>query len=88
MSDNMPILWRNTLAGMSEEAGALYLRGAARNEMQAFDMACRYERRIKPFLDKLDDYPPFAEKAQTWREVRAFIAERHFRQAFPDGRAA
>ena len=40
---NLSILAQNTCAGLSDEAQALYLRGAGRNELKAFWMACEWD---------------------------------------------
>lgn len=76
---NLSVLERNTLQGLSEEAGGIYLRGSSRNEALAFRMACEWQDCIEPFLDALTSIP---------REVVEFIRERQFRRYFPDGRSA
>lgn len=87
---NLTILHRNTIHGMTEEAGALYLRGAARDERKAFRAACEWQDRLEPFLSPMVGAAvrgqPLAGD-RTAREVMEFIRERHFRRYFPDGRA-
>jgi hypothetical protein len=74
---NLPIIARNTLAGLTDEAGALYLRGFERDEGRAFRAASEWQDQLAPFLE--------AVSVMTG-DVLAFIRERHFRRYFPDGR--
>lgn len=86
---NLTILARNTLLGLSEEAGVLYMRGSGRDEFKAFRMACEWDDRIEPSLSVIVAsavrVQPLAGD-HTGREVLEFIRERHFRRYFPDGR--
>jgi hypothetical protein len=48
---NYTILERNTLDGFEhEDTKALYLRGSQKNEGRAFDMAWKWEHRLRPFF--------------------------------------
>lgn len=95
---NLPVLALNTLPGLSEEAGALYLRGADRHELKAFRCACCWDDHIAPVLETLAPFaaavlagqkPELTGQAEAAsHEVVAFLRERHFRSFFPDGRAA
>lgn len=76
---NLRVLEQNTLQGLSDEAGVIYMRGAGRNEALAFRAACEWNDRIAPFFEALPMIP---------RDVVEFIRERHYRRYFPDGRAA
>ena len=95
---NIPKLWDNTLLGLTEEAGKLYLRGAARDELKAFRMACQWQERFEDLFPVLvrktadiccDDpaIQPKRTKEDTINQVVAFMRERHFRRFFPDGRS-
>jgi len=95
---NIPKLWDNTLLGLTEEAGKLYLRGAARDELKAFRMACQWQEKLEdlfPVLvrktaDICCDDPAIQlkrTKEDTINQVVAFMRERHFRRFFPDGRS-
>lgn len=91
---NLSTLARNTCAGLSEEAQALYLRGAGRNELKAFWTACEWDDMLstpirfmceaasKVLTDQISHLPDAAS------EVYDFIRERHYRTYFPDGRSA
>lgn len=90
---NLSNLSLNTCAGLSEEAQALYLRGAGRNELKAFWMADQWNdiHETIQFLceissETLTDQMPHLPDAAP--EVYAFIRERHYRTYFPDGRSA
>lgn len=95
---NLSIFARNTLAGLTDEAGALYLRGADRDEGRAFRCACEWQDRLEPMLSPLsaraadilaEQRPHLTEGAtRAKREVVEFIRERQFRRYFPDGRSA
>lgn len=90
---NLSILAQNTCAGLSDEAQELYLRGAGRNELKAFWMACEWDDAISPKLKSmceasskvLRDQMPNLPDASS--EVYNFIRERHYRSYFPDGRS-
>lgn len=82
---NMPVLWRNTVDGLTDGAAALYLRGVARDERKAFRMACRWQDNLEPILPVL--VAKAAPTAQTAADVLMFMRERYFRRYFPDGRA-
>ena len=95
---NIPKLWDNTLLGLTEEAGKLYLRGAARDELKAFRMACQWQETfedlfpvmIRKAADICSNDPaiqPKLSKEETVSNVIAFMRERHFRRYFPDGRS-
>lgn len=87
---NLTMLQRNTLHGMTEEAGALYMRGVERDEAKAFRAACEWQDKLEPLLSSMVNAAvrgqPLAS-GRTAREVLEFIRERHFRRYFPDGRA-
>lgn len=95
---NIPKLWDNTLLGLTEEAGKLYLRGAARDELKAFRMACLWQEKLEDLLpilvkkaaDIAFDDPainPVLTKEDTIDKLVSFMRERHFRKFFPDGRS-
>lgn len=95
---NIPKLWDNTLLGLTEEAGKLYLRGAARDELKAFRMACQWQERLENLIPRMarksveicfDDPAIQSEmtKEDVMNQVVAFMRERHFRRFFPDGRS-
>lgn len=85
MTDNYTILQRNTLDGLSETAGALYLklidvfeahRGRA-NERKAFLAACRYEDQCGGVLDYiLRNSPAHDLDARTLTYLAQFFSER------------
>jgi len=74
---NLSIRQRNTLAGLTEGAATLYLRGCDRSEPLAFRAACEWQDTLEPFLSVI---------SVMRSDVLAFIRERHFRRYFPDGR--
>lgn len=90
---NLSILARNTCAGLSDEAQALYLRGSGRNELKAFLMACKWDDVLSGPIrfmcdaasNVLTDQMP--NLPNTAHEVYEFIRERHYRTYFPDGRS-
>lgn len=88
MASNLTTLQRNTIEGLTEDAAAIYLRGADRDEVKAFRMACEWQDQIEPFLTFALPVAarPFGNSKAT-RETFEFIRERHFRRYFPDGRA-
>lgn len=83
---NLSNLERNTLDGLSDEAGTLYLRGCGRCESAAFRMACLWDDRVAPFLDVALPVAGRPYGRDVAGDVREFVRERHFRQFFPDGR--
>jgi hypothetical protein len=83
---------------LTEDAGKLYLRGASRDELKAFRMACIWQEKFEnlvPILvkkagDIIFDDPaiqPILTKEDTTNQLIAFMRERHFRKFFPDGRS-
>jgi hypothetical protein len=90
---NLSILQRNMLATMSEEAGALYLRGCERDEWKACNMAWDLDRIMATGKAMITA----AEKAYgdqkgaahgVGASVWEYAKERLYRMHFPDGRAA
>lgn len=91
---NYSVLQRNTLDGLSDMAGILYLKlcdafeahkGAA-NERKAFLAACRFENGCAETLDHiLTRYPGFAHIALA--DLRRFFAERWRHNFMPKGAA-
>lgn len=87
----------NTLSGLSAEAGALYLRGAVRDELTAYRCAEAWETiapgladmALKAASNLCEQQPDVSKTPQAIADdVLAFVRERHFRSYFPDGRAA
>jgi hypothetical protein len=91
---NLSIFAQNTCAGLSDEAQALYLRGAGRDEQKAFWMACKWDDVLSgPIMFMCQAaadgfaHPDLEPKLPTNPDdVYDFIKERHYRAAFPDGR--
>lgn len=83
---NLPTLWANTCLGLSEAGQEIYLRGAARDELKAFRMACVWDDVLELPLRRI--FGEFYGGTECAWEVFRFIRERHFRRYFPDGRAA
>ena len=85
---NYSILQHNTLYGLSETAGILYLRlcDQYRDERRAFLEADRYDNRCGEVLHKvLYEYPGFAEIPQQVKtDLSRFMSER-WRNNFIEG---
>ena len=81
---NLPILWQNTCLGLSDDAQVIYLRGAPRDELKAFKMACEWDDALRPVLNRI--FEDFYQGKH--RDAYEFIRERHYRKYFPDGRVA
>lgn len=82
---NLSVLQRNMLGTMSEEAGALYLRGCGRDEWKACQMAWEADQlaALKPMISAAAGLHGATEDPGVWD----FIKERQFRRWFPDGRS-
>ena len=83
MSDNYSTLERNTLHGLSEPAGHLYLKlldkyqGSNRSgEKRAFLEACRYDEQVGRVTAKMLQGAPHFADAETRSEVGRYLAER------------
>lgn len=90
---NLSTLQRNMLGTMSEDAGALYLRGCERDEWKACNMAWDLDRIMtvaKPMITAAQTAyedqkgPAHGVAASVWE----YTKERLYRMHFPDGRAA
>jgi hypothetical protein len=93
-SDNYSPLQRNTLDGLSETAGVLYLRlcdafeahRSRANERRAFYAACDYEDKVGAPLDfVLRHNPVHAIDESTFSALSTFFAER-WRNNFMDAK--
>lgn len=83
MRSNLTILELNTLMGFEhEDTQELYLRGAQKDELKAFDMANKWEKTFRPFFKIVRCFGLYPEKAVD--EVTDFACERHFRIYFPN----
>ena len=84
IGSNYSPLQRNTLDGLSETAGVLYMRlldafeahKAAANERRAFLAACDYDERAGTTLDYILRYSPMNVDDKTRSELSAFFATR------------
>lgn len=78
-SNNLPILYQNTMAGLSESAGILYLKliDVFQSEKKAFVAACRYENQRGEVLDYiLHNMPQARPDQRTISDLSRFFAER------------
>lgn len=76
---NYSILQQNTLLGLGETAGVLYLRlcDQFRDERRAFFEACRFDKRVAGPLDRIWRSPCFDDMPDhTRQELNVFMAER------------
>ncbi|GGZ02546.1 hypothetical protein [Novosphingobium colocasiae] len=80
---NYSTLQRNTLAGLSETAGALYLtlldvfQGHTRDgERKAFLAACDYDKQVGSTLDRILRHMPGAPGPMVHAQLSAFFADR------------
>lgn len=77
---NYSILERNTLDGLSEPAGMLYLKLLdvfQGNERRAFIGACRYEDCCASTTDYILRHMPDAPDDETRRKLFEFLTERY-----------
>lgn len=76
MRSNLTILEQNTLLALEhDDTQELYLKGAQKNELAAFNMALEWQEMLRPFLHAI--IPQECE-------VIDFIRERQFRRYFPN----
>lgn len=91
---NLTILERNTLDGFQlESTQELYLRGAQKDELKAFRMACEWEDKIYPLLfgsglvSNAIDIQPKNEHTRdlnvVYDELLRFFMDRLFYMDFP-----
>lgn len=82
---NYPPRIKNTLDGLSEEAGDLYLRGYQRDDHRALFMASEWnelESSLRRIVALTRADPDIVE------DLMSYLRERHFRRYFPTGRTA
>jgi dsDNA-binding SOS-regulon protein len=83
---NNSILEQNTLYGLSESAGVLYLKLLDQfqgDERRAFLVADRYDRAVGGTLDHILSHMPDAPDAETRKKLSVYFSER-WRNNFMD----
>ena len=88
---NYTILEKNTIDGFArEDTKELYLRGAQKDELRAFKMACEWEGVLRPFLCVVADAAASVYGDQLWWRPEAvdeaieYIRNRQFFRYFPN----